>query len=64
MACRFPLLFRYSFGFALRKAYKMKILFNPPLALLAVGVFYVVGFLAYTLNQTTATVLMRPVRFR
>jgi hypothetical protein len=46
------------------KAYKVKILFNPPLALLVVGVFYVAGFLAYTLNLTKATLLKRPVRFR
>jgi len=64
MACRFPLLFRYPFGFALQKAYKMKILFNPPLAVLVIGFFYAVGFLAYTLNQTKATLVKRPVRFR
>ena len=37
----------------------MKILFNPPLALLVVGVFYVVGFLAHGLNQLKATLPKR-----
>jgi predicted permease len=46
------------------KAYKVKIVFNPPLAALVIGFFYAVGFLAYTLNQTKATLLKRPVRFR
>jgi hypothetical protein len=43
----------------------MKILFNPPVALLVVGVFYVVGFVAHTLNQIKAT-LPKPslMRFR
>jgi len=37
----------------------MKILFNPPLAMLIVGFFYAVGFLAFTLNQTKESLLKR-----
>ena len=43
----------------------MKILFNPPLALLVVGVFYVVGCLAHGLNQIKARLPKRHLmRFR
>jgi hypothetical protein len=43
----------------------MKILFNPPLAVLVVGVFYVVGFLAHSVNQFKARLPKRALmRFR
>ena len=38
---------------------QMKILFNPPLALLVVGFFYVVGFVAHGLNQMKAALPKR-----
>jgi hypothetical protein len=43
----------------------MKILFNPPLALLVIGFFYVVGFVAHGLNQMKAALPKRSlIRFR
>jgi len=43
----------------------MKILFNPPLELLVVGVFYVVGFMAHSVNQIKANLSKRLLmRFR
>jgi hypothetical protein len=43
----------------------MKILFNPPLAILVVGVFYVLGFLAHSVNQIKASLPKRALtRFR
>jgi len=43
----------------------MKILFNPPVALLVVGVFYLVGYLAHGLNQIKARLPKRHlIRFR
>jgi hypothetical protein len=43
----------------------MKILFNPPLAILVIGFFYVVGFVAHGVNQVKAA-LLKPsaIRFR
>jgi hypothetical protein len=43
----------------------MKILFNPPLAILVVGVFYVLGFLAHSVNQIKARLPKRALmKFR
>jgi len=43
----------------------MKILFNPPLAILVVGIFYVLGFLAHSVNQIKASLPKRSLlRFR